>query len=59
MIEAIRLQNRTAGQAFLIAFTESALASYLERLTTIKGQRGPASRWVRQGDTAAVVTRLH
>ena len=59
IIEAIRLRNRTADQAFLIAFDERALASYLKRLTTINGRRGPSSRWVRPGDTAAIVTRLY
>lgn len=59
IIEAIRLKNRTADQAFLVAFDTRTLASYLKRLTTIQGRRGPSSRWIRQGDTAAVVTRMH
>ncbi len=59
IIEAIRNRNRTANQEFLISFDERALANYLERLTTINGQRGRGSRWVRQGDTPAVVTRMH
>ena len=59
IIEAIRHRNRTAGQDFLISFDERALASYLKRLATIKGRRGRDSRWVRQGDTPAVVTRMH
>jgi len=59
IIEAIRHCNRTAGQEFLISFDEQALSSYLKRLTTIKGRRGRDSRWVRQGDTPAVVTRMH
>jgi hypothetical protein len=59
IIEAIRLKNRTANQAFLIAFDRRSLANYLKRLTTLDGHRGPASRWVRTGDTAAIVRRAH
>ena len=59
IIEAIRHCNRTADQDFLISFDERALSSYLERLTTIKDRRGRDSRWVRRGDTPAIVTRMH
>lgn len=58
MIEAIRQRNRTAGQEFLVHFKEDALASYLKRLD-LAGVRGRHSAWVREGDTPAIVTRIH
>ena len=57
MIELIRQHNRTADAAFLTSFEERALQSYLRRLTTVVGQRGKQSVWVREGDTHAVGTR--
>jgi len=59
IIEAIRQYNRTANQDFLTTFDAQILESYLRRLTFIQGRRGPSSIWVRQGDTSAVVTRVH
>ena len=57
MIEAICRYNRTAGPDFLNSFKEPALERYLRRLTRVHGRRGPSSVWVRDGETAAVVTR--
>ena len=57
MIEAIREHNRSAPDTFLVHFNEKALQSYLRRLTTVRGCRGRASVWVREGDTPAIVTR--
>ncbi len=58
MIEAIRKQNRSAAVAFLTAFDERALRTYLKRLALVQSQRDKSSVWVRQGKTPAVVTRL-
>lgn len=58
MIDAIRQHNRSAEAEFLIEFDESALKSYLQRLTMVQGGRGRGSVWVRTGETPAIVTRL-
>ena len=54
MIEAIRRQNRTASVPFLLAFEESELSEYLQRLglTTSRG-----GAWVRQSSEPAVTVR--
>lgn len=56
IIEAIRQVNRTANPEYLVRFEQRALESYLRRLTTVLNRRGRDSRWVREGDTHAVVT---
>ena len=55
MIQAIREHNLSAEADVLMSFDESTLASYLERLNQVHNCRG--ARWVRLGDTTAVVTR--
>lgn len=57
IIEAIRLQNRTASEELLVRCDERSLHAYLERLTTVRGHRGAGSVWVRRNDTPAVVMR--
>ncbi len=57
MIEAIRRSNPTADAAFLSAFDLRDLERYLRRLTRVQGRRGPGSRWVRESDSCAVVSR--
>ena len=57
LIEHIRERNRSVSDAYLVRFNEQALQSYLDRLTHVVGHRGRDSRWVRQGDGPAVVTR--
>ncbi len=59
IIDAIRRQNRSAAVAFLTSFDEQALRSYLKRLSLLRGGRGRASHWVREGKSPAVVTRLN
>jgi hypothetical protein len=58
IIEAILVENRSAAPEFLVRFDERQLRSYLQRLTLIRGHRGRQSVWVREGDTAAVVTKV-
>ncbi len=58
MIREIVHINRSAIAEFLDSFAETELDSYLRRLTQVRNHRGPESRWVREGDTHAVVT-LH
>jgi hypothetical protein len=57
LIEAIRKQNRSATETFLIDFDESALTNYLNHLTFRHTPRGDGSVWVRTGETPAVVVR--
>jgi len=59
MIEAIRQHNRTALPEFLTAFDESALSTYLDRLTKLTNTRGRNSQWVRNTESPAIVTRAH
>ena len=59
VIEAIQKENRSASTEFLNTFDDPSLWAYLQRLTQVQGHRGRNSVWVRQGDTTAIVTRLH
>jgi hypothetical protein len=59
MIEQIRQRNQSASNEFLLDFDEQALEQYLQRLTSVVGQRGKDSVWVRTGDAPAVVSRRH
>lgn len=58
MIEAIRERNRSVSSDYLVKFDEAALQSYLRRLTDVLGHRGRDSRWVREGGSRAIVTRV-
>ncbi len=57
LISAIREHNRSATPDFLLTFDESALHTYLQRLTTLNGHRGRTTAWVRSGPSPAIVTR--
>jgi len=57
MIEKIRERNHSASSDFLVKFDEEALRNYLQRLTTLQGQRGRSSVWVRTGIAPAAITR--
>jgi len=57
MIEMIRERNRSASSDFLVRFDEDALRNYLQRLTTLQGNRGRSSVWVRTGIAPASTTR--
>ncbi|MHB1157946.1 MAG: peptidoglycan binding domain-containing protein [Phycisphaerales bacterium] len=59
LIEAIRQFNRSVTQEFLITFNEEALNQYLHHLKYRVEPRNPQNVWVRAGDTAAIVTRMH
>ncbi|MEQ8769952.1 MAG: hypothetical protein RIB60_05525 [Phycisphaerales bacterium] len=56
VIERILELNPTARQSFLSRFTPDELRSYLDHLTTAAQPRGEASRWVRPGDTSAIMS---
>lgn len=57
MIEQIRERNRSASNEFLVKFDEEALRTYLRRLSTLQGNRGRSSVWVRTGISPASMTR--
>jgi hypothetical protein len=58
MISAIRERNRSASVEYLVHFDETALRSYLDRLTRVLGHRGPQSVWVRDTTERCVVSRV-
>ncbi len=58
MIDKIQERNRSASNEFLLKFDEEALQTYLCRLTTVQGNRGRTSVWVRRGDSPASITRI-
>lgn len=57
LIDEIRAHNPSASQAFLATFTKRDLEVYLEHLGNAKEPRGRSSRWLRPGDTPAMVLR--
>lgn len=59
LIDEIRIHNRSAQDSFLVTFDQQVLETYLRRLQTVQNTRGPKSVWVREGDSPAVITRVH
>ncbi len=57
LIEAIRKHNHSATQDFLMGFNEDALNNYLNHLEYRRRPRNSNSRWIRPGETPAVVMR--
>ena len=57
LIDEIRAHNPSASLAFLATFTKRDLEVYLEHLANAKEPRGRSSRWLRPGDTPAMVLR--
>jgi hypothetical protein len=49
--------NPSATAKFLDRFKEDSLETYLQHLLAATGPRGPQSRWVRPGDTPAILAR--
>ncbi|QYU69196.1 hypothetical protein J4558_03365 [Leptolyngbya sp. 15MV] len=47
--------NPSATVAFLSRFEERPLRAYLDHLIVGKAPRGPASVWIRPGDSPAIV----
>lgn len=54
-----RILDLTGGRSrdFLEGFTDERLSDYLERLLASREPRGPGARWVRRGETPAIVGR--
>ncbi len=57
IISAIQQLNRSATREWLEMFATTALRQYLDHLEVTLEPRGSGSRWVRAGETPAVVTR--
>lgn len=55
LVVQIQEFNPTARAAYLGRFSIRALETYLEHLRSASTPRGPAARWVRPGDTPAIV----
>jgi hypothetical protein len=49
--------NPTATAKFLSRFREESLERYLDHLLVASQPRGPQSRWIRPGDSPAIVAR--
>jgi hypothetical protein len=49
--------NASATLDYLAQFDDAALRNYLDHLETAQKPRGPRSRWVRRGDSRAIVGR--
>jgi hypothetical protein len=57
VIDSITQINRSARRDWLEVFEMPALRRYLDHLQRTLEPRGGRSRWIRPGDTRAVVTK--
>lgn len=57
VIDEIIACNPTASAEFLCVFSEDRLRLYLDRLRSSQRSRGRESRWLRTGDSPAIVAR--
>jgi hypothetical protein len=57
VVDRIISINPTATAQFLERFTESSLGMYLDHLIVASGPRGGHSRWLRPGDSPAIMGR--
>ena len=57
LIQSIREFNRTARRDWLSQFDTDSLQRYLDHLLHGSEPRGGTGRWVRPGDTPAMVSR--
>lgn len=55
VVDQIMTINPSAGRAFLEQFGAEGLCDYLDRLINARSPRGRESRFVRRGDTPAIV----
>jgi hypothetical protein len=56
-VERILEINPTATSTFLERFDDRPLKQYLDHLVAASSPRGASARWVRPGDSPAIVTR--
>jgi len=57
VVDRIITINPTATTDFLERFSEDSLARYLAHLMAASGPRGRHARWVRPGDSPAIMSR--
>lgn len=57
LCDEIRAFNPSVSMGYLATFDRASLELYLNHLTNARLPRGPGSRWVRPGDTPAMVLR--
>jgi hypothetical protein len=57
VVDRIITINPTATAQFLERFKPESLEKYLDHLVVASGPRGGHSRWMRPGDSPAIVTR--
>lgn len=57
VVDRIITINPTASTTFLAKFNEESLGRYLDHLVASSGPRGRNSRWMRPGDSPAIMTR--
>jgi hypothetical protein len=57
VVDRIITINPTASTTFLSKFNEQSLGRYLDHLVATSGPRGRNSRWMRPGDSPAIMTR--
>jgi hypothetical protein len=56
VVDRIITINPTATQQFLARFKNESLEKYLDHLVVASGPRGGHSRWLRPGDSPAILT---
>jgi len=56
LVEEIRELSPTAPAGYLLRFNDRALEDYLRHLRSAAEPRGRAARWLRPGDTPAIMS---
>jgi len=57
VVDRIITINPTATTSFLSKFNEDSLGRYLDHLVATSGPRGRNARWLRPGDSPAILVR--
>jgi hypothetical protein len=57
VVDRIITINPTATTTFLSKFSEASLGRYLDHLVAASGPRGRHARWMRPGDSPAIMAR--
>ena len=57
VVDRIITINPTATTTFLDRFSEASLGQYLDHLLATSGPRGRYARWLRPGDSPAILAR--
>lgn len=57
VVDRIITINPTATTSFLAGFSEASLGRYLDHLVATSCPRGRHARWLRPGDSPAIVAR--